>query len=476
MEAEHNIKGLRLRRLNAAMLVISSILFIIVFYTTYQVSQAYEKNLAATRNVLIWDEAERTVGAGTVYLTDQARLFVQTHEKKYADNFFRKLNEKSREDALRFLTSHDLHVHANGEQCHLKMALDLSNKLAMREAYAMRLVVEGEGEEVKGYHKKIQDTNLSSQDQSLSPEDKFALASEMVFGPEYQKAKKEINEQLEMFTKNTVSAVKRQQAEEADRLGHVLAEQKFALIGLFIMNVLTFMMIIVLIIKPLQIYLNCIKNDKMLELIGAYEFKHLAFTYNDIFSLKEHHEKMIRYKAEHDQLTGMLNRNALESIRELNKNIAEPVGVILIDVDHFKEINDTWGHAVGDQALCRVSSLLRENFRSEDYCIRYGGDEFLIIVKGNVCKDENTIKNKIETINQQLENPPEDFPKLSISVGVASSRRGFNDKLLKEADIALYEVKEAGRRGCRFYHADGEDDTAEPDSEEEPKEESGNAA
>lgn len=466
MEKEHNIRGLRLRTLNAAMLVLSVILFIIVYYTTTLVSKAYNNNVAATKNVLVWNDAERAVSFGTTYLTDQARLFVDTHEKQYADNFYRELDNPRRLQALEFLSSHDLHVHANGEKCHLNLAINLSNKLALRETYAMRLVAEAKNDDLRTYHKDIQNVFLTTHDQNLSPQQKFELAREMVFGKVYQQAKKEIANEIDLFTKNTVSYIQLQQQQEAARLGDVLAEQKLSLIGLFIMNVLTFMMIIVLIIKPLQIYLNCIKNDKMLELIGAYEFKHLAFTYNDIFSLKEHHQNLIRYQAEHDQLTGMLNRNVLESIKELKKYSTTPIAAILIDVDHFKEVNDTWGHAVGDQALTRVATLLRDNFRAEDYCIRYGGDEFLIIATGNVCEDENTIKYKIETINEELGNPPKDFPKLSISVGVATSHHGFTEKLMIQADKALYKVKEAGRRGCQFYHGPDADTADDADNEE----------
>ena len=453
MQEEHNIKGIRIRTLNETMLAVSVVLFLIVFYTTFQISIEYENSALMSRNFINFSEAERTVATGTTYLTDQARLYVRTHNKKYADNFFRELHNPKRDKALDFLNNHDLHVEKDGQDCHLKNALTLSNALATREAYAMRLVAEASGDKLEGYDPIIRQVRLSGDHRTLSPEKKYDLAREMVYGLEYQQAKDAIAGQLDLFLNNSISYIQQGQLEQTEKLGDVLFEQKLALAALFLMNALTFAMIIFLIIKPLHVYLDCIKNDKMLELIGAYEFRHLAFTYNDIFTLKEHHERMMRYKAEHDQLTGLYNRNALDGIKEVLRNNYAPVGLLLIDVDYFKQVNDTYGHAVGDAALKRVAELLRQNFRAEDFCIRLGGDEFVVLVSGNLFDNENVVVDKIFKINEQLQNPTDNLPRLSLSVGVAFSRSGYDDALMEHADQALYKVKEAGRCGCQIYQS-----------------------
>lgn len=237
----------------------------------------------------------------------------------------------------------------------------------------------------------------------------------------------------------------------------MLSAQRIALIGLFLLNAVTFMMIIVLIVRPLQIYAKCIKDDKMFELVGAYEFKHLALTYNDIFAVKEHHDRMLRHKAEHDPLTGLLNRAAFDSLKQLLANEPNPVGLLLVDVDKFKDINDSYGHIMGDKTLCRVAWLLQHAFRTDDFCIRLGGDEFAVIVKGNPPGLEEIIMAKITSINENLKNPAEGLPPTSLSVGVAFSNGGFTDDLYSHADKALYRVKEAGRCGCAFYRAEEDD-------------------
>ena len=91
-------------------------------------------------------------------------------------------------------------------------------------------------------------------------------------------------------------------------------------------------------------------------------------------------EKLIKYEAEHDALTGVLNRGGFEQI--LNSSIKEKrnFALIVIDVDNFKDVNDNFGHMIGDIILKKVSKLLLEEFRSLDYICRIGGDEFAVIM------------------------------------------------------------------------------------------------
>ena len=106
---------------------------------------------------------------------------------------------------------------------------------------------------------------------------------------------------------------------------------------------------------------------------------------------------------------------------------------------------------MGDQVLKWVAKLLEESFRATDYPARIGGDEFAVIM-ANVYEDQRfIIEAKIANINETLQNPSKGMPKVSLSVGGAFSKDGFTDDLYHKADLALYDVKEHGRCGCRFY-------------------------
>ena len=101
--------------------------------------------------------------------------------------------------------------------------------------------------------------------------------------------------------------------------------------------------------------------------------------------------------------------------------------------------------------LKKVANLLKVTFRATDFVIRYGGDEFVVIMVGVSDDLSFIVKNKIESINVQLENPISDLPKASVSAGVAFSEKGISEELFKKADEALYHTKNTTRRGCTVY-------------------------
>jgi diguanylate cyclase (GGDEF)-like protein len=159
----------------------------------------------------------------------------------------------------------------------------------------------------------------------------------------------------------------------------------------------------------------------------------------------------VRWKAEHDSLTGLLNRTAFQEIIQNLKMIKKPLGLLIIDVDKFKQINDTYGHEMGDKALAKVAKLLQKSFKERDYVIRYAGDEFIVIVMNTRLIECHAIGSRIQLINKKLQNSEDDVPNLSISVGMAFSSSGYRDTLFKKADQALYSVKENGRCGYAIY-------------------------
>jgi diguanylate cyclase (GGDEF)-like protein len=125
------------------------------------------------------------------------------------------------------------------------------------------------------------------------------------------------------------------------------------------------------------------------------------------------------------------------------------MALILIDVDYFKTVNDTYGHAVGDKVLKRVADLMRTSFRSVDILCRIGGDEFAVVMTRVNSSMKQLVMNKMGHMNEILQHPKDDLPPVSLSVGVAfSDRENPKGDLFHDADSALYRVKKAGRKGC----------------------------
>lgn len=140
--------------------------------------------------------------------------------------------------------------------------------------------------------------------------------------------------------------------------------------------------------------------------------------------------------------------------------------MILVDVDTFKQVNDTYGHSIGDQILKKVASILRTQFRSVDYVCRIGGDEFAIITVEMTSDLQYTIQNKIDEANEELFHPTDGLPAVSLSVGVAfSDRKDPSGTIFNDADSALYYVKEHGRHACGFYGQQHEETNEEKGEE-----------
>ena len=154
-----------------------------------------------------------------------------------------------------------------------------------------------------------------------------------------------------------------------------------------------------------------------------------------------------------DQLTGVLNRQA--SLRqlagELDRSIRydRPVTVALADIDHFKRVNDTYGHAAGDIVLRHVAQLMRGDLRSNDIIGRYGGEEFLIVLAETDIEDAALVSEKLRRLvgRSPVSLPDGEELAVTISIGVvAGSGQGLRlDTMTRDADTALYAAKSLGR-------------------------------
>lgn len=149
-----------------------------------------------------------------------------------------------------------------------------------------------------------------------------------------------------------------------------------------------------------------------------------------------------------DKLTGLKTRTDLENyLLFLNKKSI----FVLCDLDDFKDINDTYGHQVGDEVLKLFGRIIKENISSNDYAARYGGEKFLIIFNNDNIKK---VKSIIYKINQELIRKSKKMH-ISFSAGIAIYN---NDKkisdTIKKADLALYYVKNNGKNGYYEYNSD----------------------
>jgi diguanylate cyclase (GGDEF)-like protein len=170
-------------------------------------------------------------------------------------------------------------------------------------------------------------------------------------------------------------------------------------------------------------------------------------------------ERRSREGARRDHLTGLLNRRALDEELDVLVSLAKRsdrwLAAMYIDVDHFKTLNDRFGHRVGDTTLAKVGEVLRERMRVSDRCIRAGGDEFIVLLPDTGPSDAATLGERVRTaLMSELLLP--DGSAVTVSVGIAALRGPELDgsTLLHEADLALYSAKANGRNAVGTHHTE----------------------
>lgn len=168
-------------------------------------------------------------------------------------------------------------------------------------------------------------------------------------------------------------------------------------------------------------------------------------------SLDERRIRKEAYNASHDSLTKALNRAGYD---ELMNNIdLTKCFLLLIDLDYFKEMNDRYGHHIGDEILVTVTETLSSYFRDNDHVCRIGGDEFAVVMPNVSDEDVDSINQRISMINSKLGKGNGTIPAVTLSAGGAFGRDAENAyELFNNADHALYEVKFKGKRGFTLFH------------------------
>lgn len=191
-----------------------------------------------------------------------------------------------------------------------------------------------------------------------------------------------------------------------------------------------------------------------LHVAGGDELSELASAFNRMQDNISEREAHIRHQASHDSLTGLPNRShALRTLQDALGRARAAGGacaVLMLDLDHFKEINDTLGHAFGDTVLTVVTERLRGTVREGDLLARLGGDEFIVVLEG--AGEEAAIERAWDLV-QALDRPlrvaggqAQVSVNVSIGVAVYPEHADLPDVLLRRADIAMYEAKQAHAR------------------------------
>ena len=186
-----------------------------------------------------------------------------------------------------------------------------------------------------------------------------------------------------------------------------------------------------------------------------YETKHYVVSFTDITELKEYTYEL-QYRASHDSLTKLFNRQKLNE--ELTKEILREnryqhnLSILMFDIDDFKNINDTYGHDVGDIVLIDLANIVKKTIRATDYAARWGGEEFMVLLPETSIDETSRIANELRE-NVEKYQPKDISLPITISIGVAEfiANENTKDDFIKNVDIALYQAKRAGKNRVIKY-------------------------
>ena len=445
-------RKIKIRLVSNGSILVSLVLSILCITISIFGFRQYAVLRSSMQDYISCENAAHRLQNGSDNLTKQVRLAAATGDTSYIDAYFEEADvTQSREQALQELDSLNVSEEAITA---LREALADSVALMQTEYYSMRLVEESVGTAPEAWPEELRSVQLSGEDSTLSPAEKLYKAQQLVIGLEYENQKEAISANV-----NAAVGALTQVIDARQNQADAAFTRVFVLIIAFVLAFAIMMLLVCLlmrfwVVNPLVKFNRDIEQDAKLTMGGANELQSLAATYNRIFDENEEKQRLIKHQAEHDPLTDLLNRGSYDRVFDLYEKEHKNFALILIDVDTFKTVNDTYGHAVGDKILKKVAWLLTIIFRNIDYVCRIGGDEFAIIMVEMTSDLDYTITEKITEINRRLSNPDDGLPPVSLSVGVAfTDRQNPGKSQFTDADTALYYTKEHGKHGCTFYPA-----------------------
>ncbi len=443
-------KHLKIKTISRISIILTSTIALLCVLLCVFGKQKYTIVSNSTANYMTAEKSIKKFEVGTKKLNRQVRLAVSTVEQTYIDEYFLEADViKSREKAIEDLKNL---VSDSGGLKYLEKALELSNKLMDTDKYALRLIEDVITDENTSIPSGLLDIELKQEDKDLSDYDKINKARQLVNSASYETNYTFVSNEVSTSLNKVSTELLNEQNNASDVFKDVYKKLEIAIVLLVLIILVDCGLVYLNIIKPLLVYNESIKRDELIPVLGAKELQILATTYNDVYIENTERERLMKHNAEHDPLTGLLNRGSFDSILDIFKKDNNQFALILIDVDNFKTVNDTYGHATGDIILKKVATLLSTTFRTIDHICRIGGDEFAVIMVEMNSELNHTIKDKIDEINKQLAISNNGEPIVSLSVGVAlTDRKNPTDDIFKDSDKALYVTKENGRNGINFY-------------------------
>ncbi|MBQ7474621.1 MAG: GGDEF domain-containing protein [Clostridia bacterium] len=447
MNVEPTKKKISFLGINRIMIAVSVVLAIFTIAEVIVNSVRYRQMEQVSGKNMEYFAAVDSLNDASDYLTDQARNFINLKDKKYLDLYVKEVEEeKRREKSIEFLEEE---MAESQLTAHLNEAKRYSDDLAEIELYAMRLLIDGMGYDIEEFPDIIKNVELKNADKELASYEKLTVAWKKVTNTEYETYKAKIRNTVQTCTQMIYSDATADQLAMGRLMLTSIRLQEILIIILISLTLLTAFLSWLLILSPLRRNLENIKDEVLLDTKGSREMQIFAIAYNRIFEKNVKKSARLSYEANHDALTDLLNRTAFD--KDMEEEEWDSVALLIVDIDGFKKINDTYLHTTGDFVLKRVANVLKSSFRSDDRVYRIGGDEFAVVMVGAKPEHEGLVRQKYASVRKKIEADKNNFYGATLSVGVAyGDWKRDSEEIFKRADATLYTVKKSGKNAIAF--------------------------
>ena len=446
---------LSLHTVTLSMLLVIIVVLFILLGSMPQTQESFQRVEDVTGEFVRFQNSAFALKNDIGTLSDRAKTFVVTHDPEEAVTYF---NEMQMSQLRRNNPSETENTITDEKaQRRFQAANELAERIMHEQSYAMRLILEADGRPLDTYPVPLQEIMLSETDSALTPEAKEQRARNIVFGPAYSAMLAEINVQLEQYNRSVTDDILARQAANEAQLKVSISRRQSFIFRIMAVLLISMTFILVLIFRPVSSLAADVRYGQAAKGRGISEIQYLADSFNHFRRRMDDVNLKLSYKASHDSLTGLYNRNAYDEFRQSSSK--KEMALIIIDVDFFKEINDTYGYEMGDRLLTRVAQVISQSFRESDRVCRIGGNEFSIFMQGINSSRADIVHKKVAQTARALAMPDGDIPAITVSAGVAfSDQVEKREDLFRAADYALYRIKLNGRNGCGFYTGRFEDD------------------
>ncbi len=443
---ERREEGISHRRIHIWLIIMIVILSGTVVYSTYHLTNTFRQISDVFRENSELQKAAYELMNASDYLTEQVQRFTINGDREFMDLYFTEAFEsRRREEAIGKMAENERTEAARKQ---LEEAMANSVSLMNQEYYAMKLVIEAKG--ITDYPDILQDIELTTEDAALEPDEKIRHATELVLGDDYYAQKDRIRADMQESLKEVEKLAERMEEEELAELNR---ELRFARGLILFQAIMIFFMIWLttrLAIDPVINAVDQIRDGEPITESGSREFRYLARAYNKMYEKNRTSIEQLNYKASHDELTGAYNRAGYDFI--ISNIDLDSTYMMLIDVDNFKSINDSYGHEMGDKILIKLVNVLNGVFRDDDCICRIGGDEFVVFMVHSGLMQRKLIESKLNQISEELDETDDGLPAISISAGIVNGKDVDNiEDLFEKTDEAMYASKKQGKNTYTFY-------------------------